>query len=219
MVYDLHTHTFLSDGVLSPSEMIRRATVAGYEAVALTDHVGAATIENTIAALVRECELVRQYGGIHALPGVELTHVPPSAIDFLAAKAKALGAKLVLVHGETPVEPVEAGTNEAAIRSSHVDIIAHPGLMDEQLFALAAERGVFVEVTARRGHCLANGYVAGQALRAGARLLVSSDAHSPGDLLSAERARFVALGAGVPEPMISEVLEANPRLLLERVGA
>ena len=38
-MYDFHTHTFLSDGVLSPIELIRRALVRGYKAMAITDHV------------------------------------------------------------------------------------------------------------------------------------------------------------------------------------
>ena len=39
-MYDFHTHTFLSDGVLSPIELIRRALVQGYKVMAVTDHVG-----------------------------------------------------------------------------------------------------------------------------------------------------------------------------------
>ncbi|HLE81453.1 MAG TPA: PHP domain-containing protein, partial [Dehalococcoidia bacterium] len=32
-MYDFHTHTFLSDGVLSPIELIRRAHVKGYRVI------------------------------------------------------------------------------------------------------------------------------------------------------------------------------------------
>ena len=39
-VADFHTHTFLSDGVLSPCELIRRAAVNGYQIIGITDHVG-----------------------------------------------------------------------------------------------------------------------------------------------------------------------------------
>jgi len=39
VLYDFHTHTFHSDGVLSPIELIRRAFVKGYSAIAITDHV------------------------------------------------------------------------------------------------------------------------------------------------------------------------------------
>ena len=75
---------------------------------------------------------------ILALPGVEITHTPKEDIDLLAREARALGAKVVNVHGETIVEPVEPGTNRAAVSSRHVNILAHPGLItpDE-----AANRG------------------------------------------------------------------------------
>ena len=44
-MYDFHTHTFLSDGVLSPIELIRRAFVRGYRGMAVTDHVGLGNVD------------------------------------------------------------------------------------------------------------------------------------------------------------------------------
>ncbi len=41
---DLHTHTTLSDGELLPAELVRRAEMSGYQAIALTDHVDSGTI-------------------------------------------------------------------------------------------------------------------------------------------------------------------------------
>ena len=38
-MYDFHTHTFLSDGVLAPTELIQRAVNKGYKVIAVTDHV------------------------------------------------------------------------------------------------------------------------------------------------------------------------------------
>src|SRR5208282_6217393 len=38
-LYDLHTHTILSDGEMLPSELVRRMAVMGYTTVAITDHV------------------------------------------------------------------------------------------------------------------------------------------------------------------------------------
>ncbi|HCH10256.1 MAG TPA: PHP domain-containing protein, partial [Dehalococcoidia bacterium] len=35
-MYDFHTHTFLSDGALSPIELIRRAIKIGYQVMAIT---------------------------------------------------------------------------------------------------------------------------------------------------------------------------------------
>jgi histidinol phosphatase-like PHP family hydrolase len=219
MVYDFHTHTLLSDGELLPIELIRRAAVLGHQAVALTDHASASNLEPLISALARDCALAQQHMQIRALPGIELTHVPPPAIAELAARAKALGAAIVIVHGETPVEPVAPGTNLAALNSPEVDLLSHPGLLTPEEAALAAERGIFLELSARKGHCLANGHVAALAREAGALLLVGSDAHSPGDLLDAELARRVALGAGLSEEEARRTLLDNPRALLARLEA
>ena len=42
---DLHTHTLFSDGILLPSELVRRAYSAGYKALAITDHVDSSNID------------------------------------------------------------------------------------------------------------------------------------------------------------------------------
>ena len=145
-MYDFHTHTFLSDGVLSPIELIRRALVRGYKAMAITDHVGLGNIEYVLKTLMTDCAQATKRWDILVLPGVEITHVPKEDIDLVARTAKELGAKMVAVHGETVVEPVERGTNEAAVRSSSVDILAHPGLITVEEARLAAEQGIYLEV-------------------------------------------------------------------------
>lgn len=217
MVYDFHTHTFQSDGSLSPVELIRRAIVRGYRALAITDHAGIGNIEDVVRQVKRDCDLCRRYWNFQAIPGVELTHVPAAAIVEVARAARAAGARVVVVHGETIVEPVEPGTNLAAVSCQMVDILAHPGILTPEEVRLAAQNGVFLEVSARKGHCLGNGRTVQLARALGARLLLDSDAHDPGDLLTAEFARSVALGAGLAEDELPEVLEGNPELLLERV--
>ncbi|MGE5605020.1 MAG: histidinol phosphate phosphatase domain-containing protein, partial [Bacteroidota bacterium] len=97
MVYDFHTHSFLSDGELSPVELIRRATVNGYKAIAVTDHVGPGNMERVIRELIKECRLAEKHWPIMAIPGVELTHVPAGSIPDLTEEARNLGAELVVV--------------------------------------------------------------------------------------------------------------------------
>ena len=126
MIYDFHTHTSLSDGSLSPIELIRRALVNGYKAIALTDHVAVGYLERIVKETMADCALARAHWDILAIPGVELTHVPPRAIGEVARRAKELGAWLVVVHGESLTEPVANGTNSAALQCSDVDILAHP---------------------------------------------------------------------------------------------
>ena len=122
-MFDFHTHTFLSDGVLSPVELIRRAHVAGYRVMAITDHVGHGNLEFTLKTLIKDCEVASKRWDILALPGVEITHTPKDEIDYLAQAARDIGARVVNVHGETINEPVEPGTNHAAVSSAHVNML------------------------------------------------------------------------------------------------
>ena len=217
-MYDFHTHTFLSDGVLAPIELIRRAHHIGYRVIAVTDHVGPGNMELVLKTLIEDCEAASRHWDILALPGVEITHAPKGEIDGLAREARALGARVVNVHGETVVEPVEPGTNLAAVGSTHVDILAHPGLVTPEEAAIAARNGVFLEVSARRGHAFANGHVVRVARQAGASLVLDSDAHAPEDLLTREFAMNVAVGAGLEDEDAGALLEDAPRQLLASLG-
>ena len=216
-MYDFHTHTFLSDGVLTPIELIRRAHVIGYRVMAITDHVGPGNVEFILKTLKKECDAANRRWDILALPGVEITHCPKDEIDSLAREARAMGAKVVNVHGETIMEPVEPGTNLAAVSSHHVDILAHPGLITPHDAALAASNGVFLEVSARRGHGFANGHVVKIARDAGAAMVLDSDAHEPGDLLTRDFAMNVARGAGLSDEDAAALLDDNPRNLLAKL--
>jgi len=219
MLFDFHTHSFLSDGVLLPIELIRRAIAQSYTAIAITDHVSVGNLEFVVDALIADCRLAEEHWEIRAVPGVELTHLPPAAIPEVAARARARGAQLVVVHGETPVEPVPPGTNLAAVRCPEVDILAHPGPVDADLAGLAARNGVFLEISTHRGHCYANGAVASAARQAGALLVVNSDAHVPSEILTEDLARRVAAGAGLDGEEMARALVANPQHLLERIAA
>ena len=113
--YDLHTHSILSDGEMLPIELIRRMAVLGYTTVAITDHVDASNASSVIGCLVNVRDSARIYG-VKLLCGVEITHVPPSQIADLAKTAKTAGADIVIVHGETPVEPVAARNKPCSVR-------------------------------------------------------------------------------------------------------
>ena len=217
-MYDFHTHTFLSDGVLTPVELVRRAHVIGYRGLAITDHVGPGNLEPVLKALIKDCQVAGTRWDILAMPGVEITHAPKDEIDPLAREAKAMGARVVNVHGETIMEPVEPGTNMAAVSSGYVDILAHPGLITLEEASLAAQNGVFLEVSARKGHGFANGHVVRVAREAGARTVLDSDAHEPGDLMTRQFAMSVAVGAGLSEKDAKALLESGPRELLAKLG-
>jgi putative hydrolase len=82
---------------------------------------------------------------------------------------------------------------------------------------LARDKGVFLEITSRRGHSLTNGHVARLARSAGASLVLNTDTHLPEDLISREKALKVVLGAGLESTDFERML-ANSRRLLSRLG-
>jgi putative hydrolase len=213
---DLHTHSLFSDGALIPSELVRRLEAMGYLAVAITDHVDTSNLDHVVPRMVRVAEELNHAQSVKVIPGVELTHVPPVFIPSLVRKAREMGARLVVIHGETIVEPVAPGTNRAGIEAG-ADVIAHPGLIRPEEVKLAVSKGVFLEITARKGHSLTNGHVAKLATEAGARLILNSDSHAPGDFMTEGFARKVAQGAGLPSESLQQFL-SNSRLLLGGIG-
>ncbi|MFO7568370.1 MAG: histidinol phosphate phosphatase domain-containing protein [Smithellaceae bacterium] len=212
---DLHTHSIFSDGVLIPTESAQRACHAGYKIIAITDHADHSNVDFIIPRLIRVCAKISEKNNILVLPGVELTHVDPSDIAQLASEARGLGAKILIVHGETLTEPVPAGTNRAAILAG-VDILAHPGLITDEEVRLAAEKNVCLEITTRRGHSYSNGHVAQTARKWNAKLVLNNDAHVPGDFVGREMATKIARGAGLSDQDITVMFE-NSKQLVQRV--
>ncbi|MFN3504875.1 MAG: histidinol phosphate phosphatase domain-containing protein [Caldimicrobium sp.] len=214
-MFDFHCHSVFSDGELIPAEIWQRVKVLNYKAIAITDHADFSNYELILKNLKKICDA---YKGLspRLIPGIEITHVPPKLIPELIEKARKAGAEIVVVHGETIVEPVEEGTNLSAILGE-ADILAHPGLIKEEEVKLAAEKGIFLEISGRKGHCLTNGHVARLALKYGAPLIINSDAHSPSDLLSPEFAYKVALGAGLSKEDVEQLWKIAEARFLKKL--
>ncbi|MBM4274077.1 MAG: histidinol phosphate phosphatase domain-containing protein [Deltaproteobacteria bacterium] len=214
---DLHTHSIYSDGELIPAELWRRASVKGYRFLAITDHVDGSNFDLVLARLKAAAQSLNGGDPPYLIPGLEFTHLPPRLIGPLTAQARALGAPLIIVHGETLVEPVAPGTNKAALEAD-IDILAHPGLITPEEARLAQERGIFLEISARQGHSLANGHVAKTALKAGASLILNTDSHSPGDLITREEAQRLARGAGLTDAEVATIFTNAEALARKLAG-
>ncbi|MDD5687564.1 MAG: histidinol phosphate phosphatase domain-containing protein [Elusimicrobia bacterium] len=183
---DLHTHTLFSDGVLLPSEIVCRAKNAGYSAIGLTDHCDFSNIDFVITRIKRITRELTKYYKIKVLAGCEITYVPSELISKAVKQARKLGANLVLVHGESPVEPVPKGTNRAAILSG-CDVLAHPGFISDEDVKLSIEKNVLLEITTRNGHKKGNLHISKLAKKYNANLILNTDSHQPKDLLSREK--------------------------------
>ncbi len=202
---DLHTHTILSDGELIPSELARRAEEKGYKIIGITDHVDFSNVKSVTAAICEACKHINASMEIRAVPGVEITHVSPAEIPSLAEISREMGARLVVVHGETIVEPVKEGTNRKALESD-IDILAHPGILSEDDAKLAAERKIHVELSGRKGHSFSNGHVARLWYKYGFPIILDSDTHSPCDLLDDGFAEKLIISSGITVSDVKTVL-------------
>jgi len=215
---DFHIHSIFSDGTLLPAAIAREAEVKGHEAIAISDHVDASNLEEVLAALTKFVKKQGKSLSVKVLPGVELSYLAPELIKDYAKQARKLGAKIVIVHGQSPVEPVIPGTNAEAVKlKGLVDILAHPGNnLTEEEARLAKENGIFLELSTRKGHKDGNRHVAEIAKKVGAKLIVDTDSHNETDMITQEQAFQVALDAGLNEDEAVKAVRDNPRELLTR---
>lgn len=212
---DLHTHSLLSDGELLPSELARRAEEKGYTFLGITDHIDFSNFESIITSILKVAESINTSMNIRVIPGVEITHVHPVKINKLVSLAREAGAKFIVVHGETVVEPVLKGTNHAAIEAG-VDILAHPGLLTEEDAKLAAEKKITLEISARHGHSFSNGHIVRLWYKYGFPIVLNTDTHSPENLIDDNFARTLIISAGIKEVDVKKVLD-NSSAIVKRL--
>jgi len=208
---DLHTHSLLSDGCLLPSELARRYEEKGFKAIAITDHVDISNIERVVKEITFFCKNWPK-NRIKVLPGIELTHIPFEHFPRLTKYARKHGIKIIVAHGESPVEPVLKGTNKTALNSD-IDILAHPGNLTREEALLAKRKGVLLEITCRRGHKLTNRHVAKVAKSAGARLILNSDCHRPEDIPNLSIFKKLAQNAGLSPQDLAKCLKTSQSFL------
>lgn len=216
---DLHSHTRLSDGALSPEAMVAAAERRGYEVYAITDHAaGSDSTYWDMASAVRDVvERLRGRTSVRLLAGVELTDFQPERIAEAALEVRRHGAQVVVVHGECVSLNILPGTNAAAVRAEGVDILGHPGLLEEEDAREAARRGIYLEISARQGHNWANGHVYAMARRTGAPIVVDSDGHDEEGLLSVSKVTALLRGAGASHASAGQVQEEMAPALVERL--
>jgi histidinol phosphatase-like PHP family hydrolase len=112
------------------------------------------------------------------------------------------------------VEPVEPGTNRAAIEAG-CDFLAHPGYIEPELVKLAAERNVLLEISGRKGHSLTNGRVAALARVAGAKVVFGGDWHDIADIQGPDEIRSVLIGAGMTDAEAGAALATAREAILK----
>lgn len=197
-----------NDNGMLPAEALRYASLCGCRAVGLVLRSDGWNLSG-VAALAQHVRRIGLYTNVEAFAGVELVHVPPALLPEVVQEARTAGADFVMVHGETLAEQhldlVDAGTNFAAVEAG-ADILAHPGIVDAEVAAFAAEKGVALEWTACPRHALSNSHVVAMAERFNTILLPGSDARNMAELVAPARWKQLFQGG-----MLSDTLQKNMR--------
>jgi DNA polymerase (family 10) len=192
---DLHCHTVASDGRNTIEEMALAARERGYEYVAITDHSASHGFGDDVPPdeLRRQIERVREVDaaieGIRVLAGSEVNILPDGSLDYEDDLLAELDWVIASVH--TAFGMSEQAMTErliAAVEHPLVDAIGHPtgrlierrepyALDVQALIEAAIKSGTMLEINANPDRRDLNDVHARAAARAGARILIDSDAH------------------------------------------
>ena len=193
---DLHCHTTWSDGRASVEEMGRAALERGYEYLAICDHtpaVGAVTglTPDDVRRQAEEIAAANEVlAPLRVLRGIECDILPDGQLDLPDDVLVELDWVQASVHGGQRMPRAEMTKRvEEALRNPHVSCLSHPkgryinrrpenALDLARTFEVALEEGVAMEVNGLPDRLDLSGEHVGEALRAGIKIVCSTDAHS-----------------------------------------
>ena len=193
---DLQMHTKATDGKNSITEMAHKAKEMGYAYIAITDHSKAVRVaggldEKGLARHLQEIEKVgRQISGMRIFKGVEVDILADGSLDLKDDILKECDVVLASVHSRFNMEEGEMTRRIIkAIQNPHVSILAHPTgrlILEreaykvnlKEVFQAAIDRGVVLEINAYPDRLDLRDVDARMAKEMGAKLVISTDAHS-----------------------------------------
>jgi DNA polymerase (family X) len=181
-------------------EMGRAARERGYEYLAICDHTPAVGAVRGLTAddVRRQAEEVaaanEELAPFRVLRGIECDILPDGRLDLPDDVLAELDWVQASVHGGQRMPERELTKRvEEALRNPHVRCLSHPrgrlinhrpenALDLERTFEVAREQGVALEVNGLPDRLDLSGRHVREALRAGVKIVCSTDAHSTGGL-------------------------------------
>jgi DNA polymerase (family 10) len=193
---DLHAHTTATDGRDTIEAMARAAQAAGLRYLAITDHSQSLAMANGLderralehARAIREVN--QRLDGITLLAGIECDIRADGAMDLADDCLAQLDIVIASVHSHFSMEEAQMTDRVLrAIENPFVDILGHPTgrlllkrdgyrLNLERVASAAARAGVAMEINCQTDRLDLNDAHARLARERGARLVISTDAHS-----------------------------------------
>ncbi len=217
---DLHTHSNWSDGHHEIAEMARAAQDRGLTYIAMTDHTQSLTIAGGLtpdrfAARALEIgELNARLTGFRVLNGAEVDILPDGRLDLPDDCLASLDVVVASVHTALD-QPKEVITRRvlAALRSPHVDVLAHPtsrrldrrgetNLDVEAVIAEAVRTGTAIEINSSPMRLDLNDSWARRARQAGAVIAINTDAHYPVEYDAARFGCAIGRRAGLTPDLV-----------------
>jgi DNA polymerase (family 10) len=203
---DLHTHTNLTDGVATLTEMVAAAAARGYEYYAITDHAPNLAMQRmTDDKMLAQRDEVRDLGRQLAtgsrdgrpmtlLHGTELNIAPDGSVDWPTAFLVGFDICVASVHSHFDLPRREMTRRfVAACENPFVNVIGHPLTRKigrrppvevdlHELFRACARTGTALEVNSHPARLdLPSAHIRA-ARDAGVKFAIDSDAHSVRDL-------------------------------------
>jgi DNA polymerase (family 10) len=193
---DLHCHTTWSDGRASVEEMGRAAKERGYEYLAICDHTPAVGAVPGLTAdqVRRQAEEIAAANEVLApfrvLRGIECDILPDGRLDLPDDALAELDWVQASVHGGQRMARADMTKRvEEALRNPYVRCLSHPkgryinrrpenSLDLDRIFEVALEEGIALEVNGLPDRLDLSGEHVRDALRGGAEIVCSTDAHS-----------------------------------------
>jgi DNA polymerase (family 10) len=191
----LHCHTTYSDGRSTLVAMAEAAIAWGAQYLGISDHSASARYAGGLS----EEDLERQWAEIDAwnakskklriLKGTEVDILPDGTLDYPDRVLEKLDFVVASVHTNVTMSEKDM-TNRItrALRNRHVSILAHPtgrlllgrdgyAIALEEVFRVAAEEGVILEINANPHRLDLDWRLVIQAKARGVRFAVNPDAH------------------------------------------
>ena len=193
---DLHVHTKASDGKSSLREMVEAAKARGYEYVAITDHSKHATVargldEKRLSKQLDEIEkLSEEFGDFHILKSSEVDILADGKLDLSDTLLKRLDVVVAAVHYKFELDARKQTERMLrAMDNKYLSILAHPSgrlLGEREAYPVdlerviegAKDRGVALELNAHPARLDLDDVHCKLAKEFGAKLVISTDAHS-----------------------------------------
>ena len=212
---DLHTHSNWSDGRNEIAVMARAARERGYSYLVMTDHTQSLLIAQGLTPqrfVERAAEIASvnaSAGAARVLNGAEVDILPDGSLDLPDECLAELDVVVASVHTALD-QPKDLITQRvlAALRSPHVDVLAHPtsrrldrrgetSLDIDVVIAEAAKTGTAMEINSSPWRLDLNDTWARKARDAGVILAIDTDAHYPAEFDSVRYGCAIGRRAGL----------------------